>query len=92
MPLAEFDLKFAMAATSALVSYLSLLTDASNHGQYALRRHDLAQFMRLDASALRALSLMPAPGVSTCVILSYQILYLNFTFRKPRKRPLFLVC
>jgi DNA mismatch repair protein MSH2 len=54
-----------MAATSALVSYLSLLTDASNHGQYTLRRHDLAQFMKLDASALRALSLMPAPGVST---------------------------
>lgn len=53
-----------MGATSALVSYLSLLTDASNHGQYTLRRHDLAQFMKLDASALRALSLMPAPGVS----------------------------
>ena len=53
-----------MGATSALVSYLSLLTDASNHGQYTLRRHDLAQFMKLDASALRALSLMPAHGVS----------------------------
>jgi DNA mismatch repair protein MSH2 len=61
---AEFDFKLAMGATSALASYLSLLTDASNHGQYTLRRHDLAQFMKLDASALRALSLMPAPGVS----------------------------
>ncbi|KAF8531333.1 DNA mismatch repair protein MSH2 [Gautieria morchelliformis] len=60
--LPEFDFKLAMGATSALVSYLSLLTDASNHGQYTLRRHDLAQFMKLDASALRALSLMPAPG------------------------------
>lgn len=62
--IAEFDFKLAMGATSALVSYLSLLADVSNHGQYTLRRHDLAQFMKLDASALRALSLMPAPGVS----------------------------
>ncbi|KAF8582578.1 DNA mismatch repair protein [Ramaria rubella] len=60
--LPEFDFKLAMGATSALVSYLSLLADPSNHGQYTLRRHDLAQYMKLDASALRALSLMPAPG------------------------------
>ncbi|KAF8508246.1 DNA mismatch repair protein [Hysterangium stoloniferum] len=60
--LPEFEFKHAMGATAALVSYLSLLTDPSNYGQYTLRRHDLAQYMRLDASALRALSLMPAPG------------------------------
>ncbi|EJT99314.1 DNA mismatch repair protein [Dacryopinax primogenitus] len=59
--LPEFDLKTAMAATSALLSYLSLLMDESNYGQYTLRHHDLSQYMRLDASALRALNLMPGP-------------------------------
>ncbi|KZO98513.1 putative DNA mismatch repair protein MSH2 [Calocera viscosa TUFC12733] len=59
--LPEFDLKTAMAATSALLSYLSILMDESNYGQYTLRHHDLSQYMRLDASALRALNLMPGP-------------------------------
>jgi DNA mismatch repair protein MSH2 len=56
---AELDLKFAMASTSALISYLSLTSDDSNFGQYNLVQHDLSQFMRLDASALRALNLIP---------------------------------
>lgn len=66
-----------MGATAALISYLSLLTEPSNHGQYILRRHDLAQYMRLDGSALRALSLMPAPGVSRLLIFLYrfQVVY-----------------
>ncbi|KIJ24074.1 hypothetical protein M422DRAFT_39300 [Sphaerobolus stellatus SS14] len=58
----ELDLKVAIGSAAALISYLSLISDPSNHGHYVLRRHDLAQFMRLDGSALRALSLMPAPG------------------------------
>lgn len=57
---AELDLKIAMQATAALTSYLGLLSDDTNHGQFALRRHDLSQYMRLDASALRALNLFPA--------------------------------
>ncbi|CAE6437850.1 unnamed protein product [Rhizoctonia solani] len=61
--LPEYDLKTAMAAASALISYLSLTSDSSNSHQYTLRNHDLAQFMRLDASAVRALNLMPAPGL-----------------------------
>ncbi|KAF8327747.1 putative DNA mismatch repair protein MSH2 [Cantharellus anzutake] len=56
----EFDLKVAMGATAALISYLSLTHDDSNHAQYALVRHDLSQYMRLDASALRALNLIPS--------------------------------
>ncbi|KZT61654.1 DNA mismatch repair protein [Calocera cornea HHB12733] len=59
--LPEFDLKTAMAATSALLSYLSILMDESNYGQYTLKHHDLSQYMRLDSSALRALNLMPGP-------------------------------
>lgn len=61
--LAQFDLKSAMSAASALIAYLALTSDSSNAHQYTLRTHDLAQFMRLDASAVRALNLMPAPGL-----------------------------
>jgi len=58
---AEFDLKVAMASVSALLIYLSLLSDLSNHGQFQLVKHDLSQYMRLDASAVKALTLMPNP-------------------------------
>ncbi|KXN81698.1 DNA mismatch repair protein msh-2 [Leucoagaricus sp. SymC.cos] len=47
---------------AALVHYLNLLTDDSNHGTYKLRTHDLSQYMKLDASALRALNLTENPG------------------------------
>ena len=48
-----------MSAAAAVISYLNLLGDSSNYGAYGLQHHDLSQFMRLDASALRALHLMP---------------------------------
>ncbi|GAA5858048.1 hypothetical protein JCM8547_006678 [Rhodosporidiobolus lusitaniae] len=57
----EFDNPIALCAVSALISYLSLMQDSSNFGAYALKTHDLSQYMRLDASALRALNLMPDP-------------------------------
>lgn len=71
---AEFDLTMAMGATSALLSYLSLLTDSSNYGQYKLRRHTLAQFMKLDASALKAPTLMPSPEVVPLLTDTYHTL------------------
>ncbi|KAI8986743.1 DNA mismatch repair protein [Trametes punicea] len=58
----QLQLPTAPAALSALVSYLSLLSDPSNHGAWSIRTHDLSQYMRLDASALRALNLTEAPG------------------------------
>ncbi|OAX37509.1 DNA mismatch repair protein, partial [Rhizopogon vinicolor AM-OR11-026] len=61
-PIPELSLLSAPSALSALISYLSLLSDPSNHGAYKLRSHDLARYMRLDASALRALNLIDAPG------------------------------
>lgn len=50
-----------MSATSALLIYLSLLSDVSLHGQFRLLHHDLTQYMKLDASAVKALNLMPNP-------------------------------
>lgn len=60
--LPSFDLKLAMASTAALISYLSLLSSSDADGQYTLIQHDLSQYMRLDASALRALNLVPGEG------------------------------
>ncbi|PYH80019.1 hypothetical protein BO82DRAFT_375896 [Aspergillus uvarum CBS 121591] len=49
--LPQTELKLAMGAAAALIKYLG----------YQLYQHDLSQFMKLDASALRALNLMPGP-------------------------------
>ncbi|OZJ02634.1 hypothetical protein BZG36_04160 [Bifiguratus adelaidae] len=57
----EFEMKNAMSSAACLINYLKLLNDETNYGHYTLRHHDLSQYMRLDASALRALNLMPSP-------------------------------
>ncbi|KAH9974037.1 DNA mismatch repair protein [Lactifluus volemus] len=54
----QLKLPTAPSAVAALITYLSLLSDSSNHGAWTIRTHDLGQYMRLDASALRALNLM----------------------------------
>ena len=46
---------------SALILYLSLLADESNYGEFTIKTHDLTHFMKLDASALRALNLIDGP-------------------------------
>ncbi|KAI9459285.1 DNA mismatch repair protein MutS [Boletus coccyginus] len=50
------------SALAALVIYLSLLSDPANHGAYKLKTHNLAQYMRLDASSVRALALVDFEG------------------------------
>ncbi|KAH8174814.1 mutS domain V domain-containing protein [Sarocladium implicatum] len=59
--LPQTDLKLAMGSAASLIKYLGVLQDQSNFGQYQLYQHDLAQFMKLDAAALKALNLMPGP-------------------------------
>ena len=59
--LPQTDLKLAMASAAALIKYLGVLSDPSNFGEYQLYQHDLSQYMKLDASALKALNLMPGP-------------------------------
>lgn len=58
----EFDMKIAMSSASVLINYLGLMGDAANFSQFTLKNHDLSHYMKLDASALRALSLFPSPG------------------------------
>ncbi|PPQ85022.1 hypothetical protein CVT25_010411 [Psilocybe cyanescens] len=57
----QLALPTAPSALSALLLYLSLLNDTTNHGMYSIRTHDLSQYMKLDASALRALNLVEGP-------------------------------
>ncbi|TPX18171.1 uncharacterized protein E0L32_002680 [Thyridium curvatum] len=57
--LPQTDLKLAMGSAAALIKYLGVLQDPSNFGQYQLYQHDLSQYMKLDAAALKALNLMP---------------------------------
>ena len=59
--LPQTDLKLAMGSAASLIKYLGLLSDSSNFGEYKLYQHDLTQYMKLDAAALRALNLMPGP-------------------------------
>ncbi|KAI0475448.1 DNA mismatch repair protein msh-2 [Xylariaceae sp. FL0804] len=59
--LPQTDLKLAMGSAACLIKYLSVLQDPSNFGHYQLYQHDLSQFMKLDAAALKALNLMPGP-------------------------------
>ena len=59
--LPQTDLKLAMGSAAALIKYLHVLNDPSNFGQYQLYQHDLTNFMKLDAAALKALNLMPGP-------------------------------
>lgn len=51
------------------MTYLSLLADPSNHEAYAIRTHDLSQYMKLDASALRALNLTESPANSVSIFI-----------------------
>ena len=59
--LPQANMKLAMGSAASLIKYLNVLSDPSNFGQYQLYQHDLSQYMKLDASALKALNLMPGP-------------------------------
>lgn len=72
--LPQTDLKLAMGSAAALIKYLGALQDPSNFGQYQLYQHDLTQFMKLDAAALKALNLMPGPRDGSKTMSIYGVL------------------
>ncbi|OUM64314.1 hypothetical protein PIROE2DRAFT_42675, partial [Piromyces sp. E2] len=55
---AEFEKKLALSACACIIDYLRLVEDDSNMGMYTIESHELSQYMRLDASAVRALNLI----------------------------------
>ncbi|PRT52988.1 DNA mismatch repair protein msh-2 [Wickerhamiella sorbophila] len=57
----ELSLEAAVGSAGALIKYLSLMAHTGDYGQYKLTTHDLSQYMRLDASAIKALNIMPGP-------------------------------
>lgn len=57
--LPEYDLKVSMSSLGALIKYLGILSDETNHHKYSLKQYDFGHFMRLDSSAIKALNLMP---------------------------------
>jgi len=61
------------------------MTDEANFGQYVIEHHDLSQYMRLDAAALKALTLMPSatdgkPNNFYIFVLSFFFDFLYFIF------------
>ncbi|AMD18511.1 HBL391Cp [Eremothecium sinecaudum] len=62
--------QLSLSACNALLRYLELPQDVSKEGKYKLVKHSLAQFMKLDSSAIKALNIFTqgpsaAPSVSS---------------------------
>lgn len=65
LALPEMNLVTACSSLAALVKYLELGADQSNFGQFTLTTLELTRYVRMDAAAIRALSLLPPPGSGT---------------------------
>eukprot|EP00316_Scyphosphaera_apsteinii_P000388 CAMPEP_0119326074 /NCGR_PEP_ID=MMETSP1333-20130426/67397_1 /TAXON_ID=418940 /ORGANISM="Scyphosphaera apsteinii, Strain RCC1455" /LENGTH=957 /DNA_ID=CAMNT_0007334263 /DNA_START=94 /DNA_END=2967 /DNA_ORIENTATION=+ len=58
----ESSQQLAVSACGGLIKYLDMMTNDESHGQWLIEWVEPRQFMRLDAGALRALSVEPLPG------------------------------
>lgn len=77
----DVDAKLAMGALASLISYLELLADESNFGNFSLERFDLSRCMRLDAAAVSALNLMPSISdglIFLLLLLSIKVHWVNY--------------
>lgn len=54
--LSEFQ--HALGALGALISYMDLLADDYNYGNYTIQKYSLNRYMRLDSAAIRALNIL----------------------------------
>jgi DNA mismatch repair protein MSH2 len=57
----DVEFNCAMKCVASLISYLDLLSDDANLGAYKLQQFNLNNYMKLDASAVKALNLIPGP-------------------------------
>ncbi|KAL6861281.1 hypothetical protein ACP4OV_016981 [Aristida adscensionis] len=53
--LSQFD--YALGSLAALLSYVELLADDTNHASYTIEKYNLEYYMRLDSAAVRALNI-----------------------------------
>ena len=56
---AVIDQPHAAACLAAVLRFSEMLADSANHGRCTLSMYDTGRYMRLDASALRALNVLP---------------------------------
>nr|CAD7426843.1 unnamed protein product [Timema monikensis] len=65
MAMPETNLTTAVCALNAIIKFLELTTDSSNFNQFSLSTMNWSQYVHLDSAAVKALSLIPPPGVTT---------------------------
>jgi DNA mismatch repair protein MSH2 len=58
----QLEQRVALPALACLLEYLDLLGDESNYGTFKMSEYQLAEFMRVDAAAIRALNIFALPG------------------------------
>lgn len=73
LPLDEAPL--AKGCLSALLRYLDLLSDPTNHEKYTVFKYDLTQYLKLDSTAIVALNLFPAANASASSYVKKSSLY-----------------
>nr|CAD7587022.1 unnamed protein product [Timema genevievae] len=64
MAMPETNLTTAVCALNAIIKFLELTTDSSNFNQFSLSTMNWSQYVHLDSAAVKALSLIPPPGVT----------------------------
>ncbi|XP_075226942.1 DNA mismatch repair protein spel1 [Lycorma delicatula] len=60
--LPQMNLTVAVCGLAAVIRYLELCSDQDNFSQFTMNTLDQAHFVYLDAAAVSALNLLPAPG------------------------------
>lgn len=58
----EIQMELAMESLRAAITYLDLVSDSGNLGNYELKTLNLNRYVHLDAAAVAALNILPKPG------------------------------
>lgn len=74
-------LDIAHDCLAALICYLDLCSDASNHGSYSVYKYDLTQYVKLDATAMTALNLFPMDTTSGKNFSLFGVLNVHFAYQ-----------